>query len=112
MKKINIIYVGQKIKCVGVWEIHKNDKDPFPNDPHGDRVDKPEKLDLYTGKVYDRATRKYLRKLPTKKMLQIYSKIMTYGEDNVIAKLKANEHQITYLKPPNWRERPLVPLRA
>lgn len=87
----------QTVVHQGRWRIHKNDPDNvFPSDPHADRVDGAEKLDLYTGDVYN-TTKKHLYTLSKKSMQFIYFKIIKDGEENIIQKLKTNSSKITYL---------------
>ncbi|HEY0977127.1 MAG TPA: hypothetical protein VGE21_06615 [Flavobacteriales bacterium] len=82
----------------GIWRIHKSDPDNiFPSDPHADRVDEPEKLDLYTGAVYSSSTGQYLRTMPKKAMRLIYSELMRCKEVAITDKLKENRGAITYL---------------
>ena len=70
------------VKHNGIWRIHKNDPDDiFPSDPHADRLDEPEKLNLYNGEVYDKSTQKYKYTLPNKAMKYIYNQIMGCKED-------------------------------
>ncbi|MBK9018312.1 MAG: hypothetical protein IPM82_32060 [Saprospiraceae bacterium] len=77
------------VKHNGVWKINKYDADDiFPSDPHADRVDKPEKLDLYTGKVYSKINKQHLYTLPPKAMKFIYKQIMMCKEDEIKNKLK------------------------
>ena len=86
------------VKKNGIWRIHKSDPDDiFPSDPHGDRQDEPEKLDLYNGRVYDKRTRVYKYTLPKKVMKYIYQEIMNCKEDLIRNKLKCNKSSITYL---------------
>ena len=35
-----------------VWQIHKNDPDPFPSNPHAHNVESGLKLDLSSGRLY------------------------------------------------------------
>jgi hypothetical protein len=87
----------QTVSHQGKWRIHKNAPDNlFPSDPHADRVDKPEKLDLYTGKVFDKKQH-FLYSILKKSVQFIYYKIMKDGEDNIKQKLRINKLQITYL---------------
>ena len=87
----------QTVSNQGRWRIHKSDPDNlFPSDPHADRIDKPEKLDLYTGKVYNK-NMQYQYTLSDKAMQFIYYKIIKKGEENIIQKLIINKSQITYL---------------
>ncbi len=72
----------------GKWRVHKNDPDDvFPSDLHADRVDGPEKLDIYTGIVYDTRTRQAVRQMPKKVMRHIYDKLVTTKEPEIQAKL-------------------------
>jgi hypothetical protein len=91
--------VEQTVNHQGRWRIHKNDPDDrFPSDPHADRIDEPsEKLNLYTGDVFDRSTKKCLYTLSNRSMVFIYNKILKKGEENIIAKLNANKQLFTYL---------------
>jgi len=60
------------VKHNGIWRIYKNAPDDiFPSDPHADRQDAPEKLNLYNGKVYDKSTKEFKYTLP-KKSSEIY----------------------------------------
>jgi hypothetical protein len=89
--------IEQTVKHQGKWRIHKSDPDDiFPSDPHADRVDEPEKLNLYTGDVYNKK-QDYLYTLSKKAMQFIYNKIIANGEKNIVDKLTANKTQITYL---------------
>ena len=99
MKKISINLIGQRIKCgSGIWEVHLTDKDSFPSNPHADRVDKPEKLNLYNGEVFSKINLKRVGKVHKKDMRIIHAEIMNRGEEKVIGKLKGNKHFITYMK--------------
>jgi hypothetical protein len=35
-----------------IWQIHQNDDDPFPSNPHAHNVESGLKLDLSNGKLY------------------------------------------------------------
>jgi adenylate kinase len=88
------------VRTNGIWKINKNDPDDvFPSDLHADRVDEPEKLDLYTGEVYSKINKKYLYTLPKKVMKYIYNELMKCKEDSIKQKLIRRENDITYLKP-------------
>lgn len=57
----------------GIWRVHNNDPDDiFPSAFHADRVDKAEKLDLYTGSVYSKINKELLYNLPAKVMKYMY----------------------------------------
>lgn len=88
----------RQVRQNGIWRIHKSDADDiFPSDPHGDRVDASEKLNIYTGDVFSKSTKKHLYTLPTKAMKFIYYELMRCKEQNIIDKLTTNKDQITYL---------------
>lgn len=87
----------KQVKCNGIWKIHKNDPDIyFPSDPHADRADEPEKLNLYTGEVYSKSTKNYLYTLPKKAMKYIYNEIMNSKEEDIKKKIIQNKDLITY----------------
>jgi hypothetical protein len=72
------LLLEKTVKSNGIWRIHKSDPDNvFPSDPHADRVDGAEKLDLYTGDVYSSITKKHLRTMPKKAMKLIYNTLMS-----------------------------------
>lgn len=86
------------VKKNGIWKIHKNDPDDiFPSDPHADRVDEPEKLNLYTGDVYSKINKQHLYTLPKKVMKYIYNELMRSKEDTIKNKLINRQSEITYL---------------
>ncbi len=89
--------IAVEIKRGGVWRIHKNDPDKhFPSDFHADRVDKPEKLDLYTGAIYSKKHGQHLRSMSRKDMCRIHSELKACGRDFLDAKL-ASADKFTYL---------------
>ncbi len=46
-----------KFKVLGaVWYMHKNDKDPFPSNPHAHQLEDNLKLDLSNGKLFRKRT--------------------------------------------------------
>ena len=86
-----------QVKANGVWRIHKNDPDvSFPSDFHADRIDQPEKLDLYTGVVYDKRTKQALRKMPRKAMRYIHNELASSKEPEIRVKL-ADRRRFIYL---------------
>jgi hypothetical protein len=92
------LLLEKTVKHNGIWRIHKSDPDDiFPSDPHGDRVDESEKLDLYNGNVYSLPDRIHVRTLPKKAMKYIYKEIMKCKEVEITSKLTANQSLITYL---------------
>lgn len=92
------LLLEKQVKHNGIWRIHKSDPDNiFPSDPHGDRVDGAEKLDLYNGNVYNKTNKQHIYTLPKKAMKYIYNQIMKCKEDEIKNKLIANANLITYL---------------
>ena len=92
------LLLEKTVKHNGIWRIHKSDPDNiFPSDPHGDRVDEPEKLNLYNGFVYSLPDKIHVRTLPNKAMKYIYNQLMKCKEVEITTKLTANKNLITYL---------------
>lgn len=88
------------VKHNGIWKIHKSDADDiFPSDPHADRTDEPEKLDLYNGNVYSKTNKQFLRILPKKAMIYIYNELIKCKEETIKNKLISRKAEITYLNP-------------
>jgi len=57
-----------RLKAAGeIWDIHQNDADPFPSNPHAHNVETRLKLDLSNGDLYRRAQK--LKEIVTKKDL-------------------------------------------
>jgi hypothetical protein len=54
------------------WEIHKNDPDYFPSDPHAHNVQRGWKMDLSSGRIYDK--RKEVDKLSKKDLQRFRSR--------------------------------------
>ena len=89
--------IAVELKCDGVWRVHQNDPDKyFPSDFHADRVDKSEKLDLYTGAIYSKSHGKYLRSMSRKDMRRIHRDLKALGKDFLDAKLD-NADKFSYL---------------
>lgn len=91
------LLLEKQVKHRGIWSIHLSDADPWPSDPHGDRVDGKEKLNLLSGEVYDVTTRKCIYSLSKKSMKYIHRQIMLHEYKPVIDKLKDQADKITYL---------------
>lgn len=92
------LLLEKTVKHNGIWRIHKSDPDNiFPSDPHGDRVDAREKLNLYNGFVYSLPDKIHVRTLPNKAMKYIYNQLMKCKEVEITGKLTANKNLITYL---------------
>ncbi len=68
--------------------VHKADADDWPSDLHAHSLINPrEKLDLYTGRVYDAETHEEIRKLRPKQMLNIHKVIRQSGAEWAVEKL-------------------------
>jgi len=101
---LEIIETGQglllekTVRHNGIWRFHKCDPDDiFPSDPHGDRVDEPEKLNIYNGFVYSMPNKTHIRTLPKKAMIYICKQLLTSKEDELKNKIKENKSLITYM---------------
>jgi len=85
------------VKHQGIWKINLSDVDKWPSDPHGDRVDQPEKLNLLNGEVFSKIDRHYIYRLSNKAMRFIYSMIQKSKYDNIKDKLAQQVSLISYL---------------
>lgn len=66
----------QTIRAKGyVWRFHKSDADHWPSPLHGHDYEKKLKLDAITGDIYDTATRHKCKKLRSKDLVVIQSKL-------------------------------------
>lgn len=64
----------QIVKSKGeIWEIHKNDEDPFPSNPHAHNRENGYKLDLSNGELFKK--RKYVKSIQKKKLMLIRDKV-------------------------------------
>lgn len=89
--------IAVQVKHNGIWRVHKNDPDDiFPSDFHADRVDAPEKLDLYTGNVYSKVNKLLIKNLPKKVMVYIYNALLKCKENNILEKL-SQTNKFVYL---------------
>ena len=73
-----IVLYQKKVRVKGnglIWIIHKNDKDPFPSNPHAHCIDQNLKLDLSNGKYY--RNRKLKGRIKKKDFLSLRSKLET-----------------------------------
>jgi hypothetical protein len=76
--------LGTATKHRGIWRIQKSEPDNrFPSDFHAERVDAPEKLDLYTGEVYSAITGSQLRSEPKKAMRFLYRRLQNSKEARI-----------------------------
>jgi len=86
------------VPCSGKWRVHMNDADNWPSDFHAHNVvDGGEKLDLYTGVVFDVPTKYVSRKLKNKEMRFIYDRLRTSGNEKIQHKCKANLKRFVFL---------------
>jgi hypothetical protein len=66
----------QTIRAKGyIWRFHKSDADHWPSALHGHDYEKKLKLDAITGDIYDTATRHKCKKLRTKDLEVVQSKL-------------------------------------
>lgn len=74
----SIILLEKRIKVNGhIWEIHKNDVDPFPSDPHAHSVESSVKLHLGTGDIYIK--RNIVGRIKVKELEEIRKKLTAAG---------------------------------
>lgn len=67
------------IKCGGrKWAIHLNDKDNWPSNFHAHDYEKKEKLDLFTGRVYNIQNKKNIKNMTAKKHKAILVELAKY----------------------------------
>lgn len=90
--------IAVQFKHNGKWRVHKSDPDKvFPSDFHADRVDKPEKIDLYDGSVCSKTTNTYLYGISEKQMRRIYDDLDRRCE-SFLDEYLARRDRFTYLK--------------
>jgi hypothetical protein len=88
----------KQVKHNGIWRFHKKDPDDiFPSDPHGDRVDEPEKMNIYNGNIYSSTDKHFLYTMPKKAMKFIYNILINCKEEELKNKLEKNKSLIIYL---------------
>ncbi len=89
--------IAIQVKHNGKWRVHKNDADKnFPSDFHADRIDEPEKLNLYNGDVWSSITGKRLYVMPKKAMRYIFRELSKTKEEN-LQKILADRSKFIYL---------------
>jgi hypothetical protein len=57
-----------------IWEIHQNDVDPWPSNPHAHNVETGYKVNLSTGAIHDPSKKRkesFLKRMPEKKLLKL-----------------------------------------
>jgi len=80
------------LKHRGIWRVHLDDKDQYnPSDFHGHNIDTGEKLDFYTGIIYDNKGKNQKRKLSRKDMLYFKKEIEKTTYDDLISKYQSIE---------------------
>ena len=75
------------------WRMHQADKDPFPSVPHMHAIDKPLKLDVYSGNMYDSKTGKYVCRAGKKDLIKLWKE---KGNEFVHARKIYKENNPTY----------------
>jgi len=55
------------------WRMHKADIDPFPSVPHMHAIDRPLKLDIYSGGIYDVKTKKLIETANNKDLRKLWA---------------------------------------
>lgn len=81
-----------------VWRFHKTDADVhFPSDFHVHNIENGERLDMFTGYVYDPRTRQPIGVLPRKDMRAIYAKLKSSKDIAISAKCDDNPARFSYL---------------
>ena len=85
----------------GKWRVHMNDADKWPSDFHAHNVDDcREKLDLYTGIVFNVLTKYESRRLTKKQMRFIYETLRTSGNEKIQHKCTADSKRFKFLPTP------------
>ncbi len=74
-------FISFIVKCGGkIWKFHKYDKDDnFPSKLHGQNYEDKEKVDVYTGEVYDAINRQLKRKLSKRELTKIQGECKKRG---------------------------------
>ena len=82
----------------GKWRVHMNDADEWPSDFHAHNViNGTEKLDLYTGIVFNVVTKTECRRLSKKEMRFIYEVLRTSHNETIQHKCEANLKRFVFL---------------
>jgi len=84
----------------GHWRVHKSDADDvWPSDFHAHNLEDPrEKMDMYTGDVYNSTTKKYLFTLKAKTMRYIYADMKASKDAEIRNKCNGDNEKFSYLK--------------
>jgi len=82
----------------GKWRCHMKDQDNWPSDFHAHNVlDGTEKMDLYSGTVFDVNTKVIRRQLKRKVMRFIFDKLANSGNAAIEAKCQQNQERFEFL---------------
>lgn len=66
----------ERVKIKGeIWTIHKNDKDPFPSNPHAHNYSFGYKLHLGTGELFENNNKPLNKKITKKHLLDLRSRV-------------------------------------
>jgi hypothetical protein len=68
------MYIGHK-----KWQFHKSDPDKWPSVPHGHNYQENQKINVYTGEVFQPKTKKYLGKLKNKFLKDMQKELKNKG---------------------------------
>jgi hypothetical protein len=79
---LNKIEIKEIVKYKGIWEIHKNDKDIFPSNPHAHNKKNGLKLNLDNGELYNPQTKKIEEKMSKKDLELLKSKFNILNQQN------------------------------
>ena len=61
-----------------IWQIHKNDADPFPSVPHAHNYAAGVAMDLGTGEMFDTRNRQSVGKIGCKKLLRLRGELAAF----------------------------------
>ena len=93
-----LLFKEYTVSCNGKWRVHMNDADDWPSNFHAHNVgDGNEKLDLYTGEVYDVKTKDVVRHLKKKVMRYIFHCFENCGNPAIEAKCAQHRDRFGYL---------------
>jgi hypothetical protein len=87
------------VRHQGIWRVHQQDADDkWPSDFHAHNLDDGrEKLDIYTGEVYDIVSREKKYQLKGKAMRYIYAELRDCGNDAIAKKCTNDPDTFPYL---------------
>jgi len=67
------------IKGNGIWRLNKTDADNWPSNLHGHNLEKKQKIDFYTGEIFDINTKKLISKLRKKQLNNLHIQLNQNG---------------------------------